>query len=122
MDDSLVAKESTDDAVTRSENSSADITFSRSGNENKSSDKESSSSEGNDTDADIGPSYDNDTVTEAVYPIGSSFVAQIRVLFDGYFVLDFRIRIFKISSFKLQNAAPFANFHPITPILLQFSI
>ncbi|GKE62108.1 hypothetical protein Tco_1512475, partial [Tanacetum coccineum] len=80
MDDSLVAKESTDDAVTRSENSSADITFSRSGNENKSSDKESSSSEGNDTDADIGPSYDNDTVTEVpdvslcgVYLIDSSF-------------------------------------------------
>ncbi|GJZ77576.1 hypothetical protein Tco_0642248 [Tanacetum coccineum] len=38
--------------------------------------------------------------------------ARIRhIFFDGYDVLVFRIVIFKISSFKLQNACLFANIH-----------
>ncbi|GKC30553.1 hypothetical protein Tco_1037847 [Tanacetum coccineum] len=65
MDDNLVAKESTYDSVTSSEQldeSSSSHESSNSRNEIRSSDKESSSS-GNDVDADIEPTYDSDTVT-----------------------------------------------------------
>ncbi|GJW39958.1 hypothetical protein Tco_0065803 [Tanacetum coccineum] len=72
MDDSLVAKESTDDFVTLSEqldeSSSSRNECNRSGNENKSSVHESTSS-GNDVDADIGPLYDSDTLFEVYHGI-----------------------------------------------------
>ncbi|GJY48935.1 hypothetical protein Tco_0438891 [Tanacetum coccineum] len=66
MDDSLVAKESTDNSVTSSEldeSSSSRNEYSKSGNKNISSDHESTSSR-NDADVDIGPSYDSDIVSE----------------------------------------------------------
>ncbi|GJU46240.1 hypothetical protein Tco_1203506 [Tanacetum coccineum] len=72
LDDNLVAKESTDDSVTSSEQlderRSSRNECNRSGNENRSSDNESISSR-NDADADIGPSYDSDTMSEVHHDI-----------------------------------------------------
>ncbi|GJS68189.1 hypothetical protein Tco_0682754 [Tanacetum coccineum] len=77
LDDSLVAKESTNDSVTSSkqlnESSSSHNESNNSRNEIRSYDNEISSLDGNDVDADTGHSYDSNTVTDVPYSNNNTF-------------------------------------------------